>query len=74
MTDNPATLIGAVPFKKACDPKGGPNKIPISVAQGYIELKAGRIRTFMVGNRRYMTFAAMDDYHREREAETLAAE
>ena len=66
--------VGAIPFKIACDPRGGPNTLPISPAQGYKELKDGRLSTFLVGNRRDISLAAIDAYIRAREAETQAAE
>ncbi len=68
------TPIGSVRFRDACSTKGGPNKLPMSPAQGYEELKDGRVATFKVGNRRYISFAAIDAYIRAREAEERAAE
>lgn len=52
----------AYPFREACDPRGGPNKLPCGVDHAYAELKRGRIRTFLVGNRRWITKDAIREY------------
>ena len=67
-------LSGAIPFGKAFNPKGGPHVLPFSRAQGYVEVNEGRLSTFMVGSRRYISYAAIDAYIREREAEELLRE
>ncbi len=70
MTDDLITPIGARPFRQACDSKGGVNTLPLSPSQAYEELKAGRLRTFMVGRRRYVSLEAIRDYITAREAES----
>ena len=70
MNDELLTPIGARPFRQACDPKGGVNTLPISASQGYEELKAGRLHTFLIGKRRYISLEAIAEYIRQREAES----
>lgn len=66
----PQAPIGAVPFGKACDRKGGRNCLPFSRAKGYKEVKAKRLKTFLVGRFRYISLIAIAEYISEREAET----
>ena len=63
------TPVGALPIRQACDPKGGKDKLPISPAQAYKEMKNGRLETFLIGNRRFITFENIAKYVRDRAAE-----
>lgn len=59
---------GALSIPKLCEYLG------ISRETVYKEIRAGRLRTYTVGARRFARRQAADDWMRDREAETATAE
>jgi len=48
----------------------GFTRLGISHPTGYAEIHAGRLRTFKIGRRRYVTEEALDEYVAERERDS----
>ncbi|MFA7666365.1 MAG: hypothetical protein WCY32_09625 [Burkholderiaceae bacterium] len=46
----------------------------IGRTQVFAEMKAGRLRSYMVGRRRFISAAAANDWQRDREAESASME
>lgn len=56
--------------RKAMPISEGLQRLGISHPTGYREIHAGRLRTFKIGRRRYITDEALDEYIKQRERET----
>jgi len=59
----------AFPFRVALSLAGN-----LSPVKGYSEVKAGRLRTFLIGRRRYVMASALKEYLEARERETETAD
>lgn len=60
-------------FRSVCDPKGGPDKIPVSYVVGYRLRKAGLIKTVKRGSRTLISNQEIARVNRAIAAGTLEA-
>lgn len=59
--------------RKAMPIREGFERLGVSHPTGYAEIHAGRLRTFKIGRRRYVTPEALDEYIAQRERESMEA-